>query len=60
MSKRIKINFERINKNNYTVIPAKDIAEVNKRIREEMTPVIKDFKRKEALSWIAVKDKIKV
>ena len=60
MSKRIKINFERINKNNYTVIPAKDIAEVNKRIHEEMTPVIKDFKRKEALSWIAVKDKIKV
>jgi len=60
MSKRVKINFERINRNNYTVIPAKDIAEVNKRICESMTPVIRDFNRKEALSWIAVKDKIKV
>jgi hypothetical protein len=60
MSKRIKINFERINKDNYTVIPAKDIAEVNKRIQESMAPVIRDFKRNEALSWIAVKDKIKV
>jgi hypothetical protein len=60
MSKRTKINFEKINKGNYTVIPAKDIAEVNKRISENMTPVIRDFNRKEALSWIAVKDKIKV
>jgi hypothetical protein len=57
MSKRIKINFQSLNEGNYTVIPGKEIAEVNKRIREAMLPVIRDFKRKEFQSWISAKDK---
>ena len=42
MSKRVKINFQTINEGNYTVIPGKEIAEVNKRIREAMLPVVRD------------------
>lgn len=55
MSKRVKINFQTINEGNYTVIPGKEIAEVNKRIREAMLPVVREFKRKECQSWIKQK-----
>ena len=58
MSKRTKISFETINKGNYTVIPDKDIADVNKRISAEMKPIIKDFERKQTDSWNTLKDKV--
>lgn len=35
-SKRIKINFETINKGNYTVIPQNEINETNNRIKKAM------------------------
>lgn len=52
MSKRTKITFESINSGNYTVIDPKLIAEANKRIKEAMKPIVKDFNRKMALSLI--------
>jgi hypothetical protein len=52
MSKRVKINFESINKGNYTVIHPKDIAEINRKIKIEMTPIIREFERKEFESWL--------
>ena len=58
MSKRVKINFETANKGKYTVIPAEEIAEVNKRIREAMIPVVRDYNRKQFQSWISVRDKL--
>ena len=42
MSKRVKINFESLNKGMYTTIDPKKIAETNSRIREHM----KQFKKK--------------
>ena len=57
MSKRVKITFDRTC--NYTEISAKDIAETNARIAENMKPIVREFKRKEYESWKAVKDKIK-
>lgn len=50
-SKRVKINFETINRGNYTIIEPSEIAEINKRIKSEMDPIIKDFERKERLSY---------
>lgn len=44
MSKRVKINFNTINGNNYTVIPAKDIAETNERIRKIIEPIKRRLK----------------
>ena len=41
MSKRTKISFERINEGRYTVIDPQDIAETKKRIKKEMTPIIR-------------------
>lgn len=52
MSKRIKINFETVNKGKYTVIHPKEIAEINRRIKIEMTPFIEEFKKKEYESWL--------
>lgn len=52
MSKRVKINFESINKGNYTVIHPKDIAEINRKIKIEMVPIIREFERKEFESWL--------
>jgi hypothetical protein len=50
MSKRIKISFER--EGRYTIIDPKDIAETNKRIKKEMTPIIREFERKQFESWL--------
>ena len=36
MSKRIKINFETVNGDNYKVIPPEDIAKTNERIKKEI------------------------
>ena len=46
MSKRIKINFETINKGNYEIIPPQEIAESNARIKKAMKKFIKKLKRK--------------
>lgn len=59
MSKRTKINFEIINKGNYTEISPEDIAEINRRICEEMKPIVREFERKEYESWLVINDKIK-
>lgn len=36
MSKRTKINFKTINKDNFEIIPTEKIAETNSRIKKEM------------------------
>jgi len=36
MSKRVKISFDIINKNKYTIIKKNDIYETNQRIKKEM------------------------
>ena len=50
MSKRIKNSFER--EGRYTVIDLNDIAETNRRIKKEMTPIIREFERKQFESWL--------
>lgn len=59
MSKRVKITFESINKDNYTVIDPKDIAKVNENIKKSMTPIIRDFEKKQFESWIQASKNIK-
>ena len=60
MSKRTKISFDRINEGKYTVIDPKDIAETNKRIKKEMTPIIREFERKQFESWLQAGENIKL
>ncbi len=59
MSKRVKITFESINKGNYTIIDPKEIAQINERIKKEMTPIIQDFERKEFESWLQANKNLK-
>ena len=42
MSKRVKINFETVNKGKYEIIPPEKIAETNARIKKAM----KEFKKR--------------
>lgn len=44
MSKRVKINFETINKGKYKIIPWVKIHETNKRIKEAMHKLRGKFK----------------
>lgn len=44
MSKRVKINFESINKGKYEIIPWELIYETNKRIKEAMSKLKQKFK----------------
>jgi len=46
MSKRVKINFETVNKGKYEIIPPEKIAESRKRIAENMRRFIRKLKRK--------------
>ncbi len=46
MSKRVKINFETVNKGRYNIIPPEKIAESRKRIAENMREFIRKLKRK--------------
>lgn len=48
--KRVKITFSTINGDNYSVINLKDLAESNKRVKEAMKSVVRDFEKKEAQS----------
>jgi hypothetical protein len=59
MSARNKITFDTINKSNYTVIDPMDIAETNKRIKKEMTPIIREFERKQTESGLQADKNIK-
>ena len=59
MSKRKKITFDSINKGNYTIIDPTDIDETNKRIKKEMTPIIREFERKQTESWLQADKNIK-
>ena len=52
MSKRIKISFEQDLKGKYTVIDPKAITETNRRIKKEMTPIIREFEKKQIESWV--------
>jgi hypothetical protein len=46
MSKRVKINFETVNKGRYEIIPPEKIAESRERIKQNMKAFIKKMKRK--------------
>lgn len=58
MSQRIKNSFER--EGRYTVIDPKDIAKTNENIKKEMTPIIRDFERKQFESWLQAGKNIKL
>lgn len=59
MSKRVKITFERVNEDNYTIIDSKEIFHINERIKKEMEPIIRDFERKEFESWLQASKNLK-
>ena len=44
-SKRVKVSFETINKDNYSIISRKAIYESNQRIKNEMKKIIKNIKK---------------
>ena len=46
MSKRVKINFETINKGKYEIIPPEKIAESRERIKQNMKAFLRKLKRK--------------
>jgi hypothetical protein len=46
MSKRVKINFESINKERYEIIPPEKVAESRERIRQNMKTFLKKIKNK--------------
>ena len=56
---REKISFQEINKGKFTIIPPKDIAETNKRIKKEMAPIVKENNRKQIQSQLDAKKLIK-
>jgi hypothetical protein len=60
MSKRVKISFDRDLVGKYTIIDPQDIAETNKRIKKEMTPIIREFERKQFESWLQAGKNIKL
>ncbi|MCX2484173.1 hypothetical protein [Pedobacter sp. MR2016-24] len=50
MSKRIKFSFSSVNSGKMTAIKAEDIAASSQRIKEEMKPVVRRYKRNETAS----------
>jgi len=52
------ISFDRNLEGKYTIIDSKDISEINKRIGEEMKPIIQEFERKQLESWLKSNKKI--
>jgi len=46
MSKRVKVNFETVNKGRYKVIPHEKVNESRRRISENMRKFIRKLKRK--------------
>ena len=49
-SRRVKISLGYIGKKQYKVIPAEAVAESNQRIKKFMTPLVKEYANKEAVS----------
>lgn len=50
MSKRVKFSFSSVNKGKVTVMSAEDVAASSRRIKEEMKPVVRKYKRNETAS----------
>jgi hypothetical protein len=50
MSKRIKFSFSSVNNGKMTAIKAEDIAASSQRIKEEMKPVVRTYKKNETAS----------
>ena len=46
MSKRVKINFETVNKGEYEIIPPTKIADSRERIKQNMRAFLRKIKRK--------------
>jgi hypothetical protein len=46
MSKRVKINFESINKERYEIIPPEKVEESRERIKQNMTTFLKKINNK--------------
>jgi hypothetical protein len=59
MSKRTKITFDSINKGKYTMIDPAEISNINSKIKEAMTPIIRDFEKKQFDSWIQSTKKLR-
>jgi len=55
---RVKISLGYINKGLYEFIPDEQVAKSNKRIKEFMTPLVKEYKNKEAASKEYIRKKI--
>ncbi|MDO7138916.1 hypothetical protein [Algibacter lectus] len=49
-SKRVKISFETVNEGKYTVINKSAIAESNRRIKDAMKVVVRNYEKKETQS----------
>ena len=52
MSKRVKINFETINKGRYEIIPPEKVAESRERIKQNMKTFLKKMSKEEIQHWI--------
>ena len=51
-SQKVKISFERrLVEGSYTVIDTSEISKINKRLKEEMSVVIRDYEKKETSSF---------
>jgi hypothetical protein len=49
-SKRIKISFSEINSGRFTVQSKSELADSNKRIKEEMKGVVREYEKNETIS----------
>ena len=49
-TKRTKISFSTVNEGKYTVISRSDISEVNRRVKDEMKVIVREFERNESIS----------
>ena len=50
MSRRVKISFETINENNYTIVDPNEVYASSNRMKINMVAKVRDFKKKEAQS----------
>ena len=49
-SKRVKISFETVNEGKYSIINKSAIAESNRKVKEAMKVVVRDYEKKETQS----------
>jgi len=50
MSRRVKISFETINENNYTIVDPNEVYASSNRMKINMVAKVRDYKKKEAQS----------